>query len=201
MLFKNDSRSEFIAFSDPIIMIPSYQLYVSQEAKNHFDDSFGTDVRKETFQNLLSRSNGFTMAMNPSQSYGITRDALIKKNIDHFDVYKNYSDQSIILKMLAVNRVQMSLFFPWVFNYRQDELGLRDSTYKINLTDVSEHVLVYVACPKTEIGLKLTAQINSLDSDFNKQLKQIVKEWLLPEEVEQYEKAYDQYFPDKVNID
>ncbi|GAA5314866.1 MAG: hypothetical protein AseanaTS_00700 [Candidatus Pelagadaptatus aseana] len=194
MIYKRE-REAFAYFSQPIAVNPSYQLYLSTEGKQAIDRAYGYDLKTASFDELLGKSRDLTLLITPNQSYGIERDALIAKHIDHLNIKRNFSDQSATMKMLAANRVQMLLVLPWVFNYEKDVSGLHGKVTKVQLTDVPADDSYTIACTRTEQGKQVVDAIDQIKPAAHTLLKQAAAAWLEPEEMGNYQRAYNKYFP------
>lgn len=194
ILHHNDERAEFMYFSKPVVITPSYQIYVSKKGRKALNERFDRDVKKESFDTLLSRSQGLNMAITPKQSYGPDRDGIIGKYRDSIEFSYNFTEQTTLMKRLASDRIDMVLAFPWVFNYELDLLGLHSHISKIHLTDMPIHQVSNIGCAKTSVGKQIVDAIDTMSPAPHAFLKEVVVDWLTPQEVNEYRSAYSTYF-------
>lgn len=190
VLHHTKERSKFLYFSKPLAITPSYQLYVSESGKQHLDTLFGRNVKAEGLESILAKTKQLRIAVTPEQSYGRERDEILQRYQDKFDITYNYTHQSSLLKLLAAQRVDMVLAFPWVFNYELSNLDIHGKVAKIELTDVPGYEPSSIACAKTPLGQKIIQAANNLGITTKENLKDQISRWLRPEEQADYLRAH-----------
>ncbi|GAA5314867.1 MAG: hypothetical protein AseanaTS_00710 [Candidatus Pelagadaptatus aseana] len=194
LLFYNETREDFAVYSDPLAITPSYHIYASLEGKAALDKAFGRNLSQAPLDELLSKSGDLSLLITPHQSYGKKRDDLLAKHKDSLNTQLHLTDLPAMMKIVATNRAQLMLAMPWVFNYEQDNLGLHGRTAKIELTDVPAYQASYLVCSKNPLGRQVVATINNIDPAAHTVLKDAMASWLLPEEHQDYYRAYREYF-------
>lgn len=194
ILHHKDERAEFMYFSKPVVITPSYQIYVSPNGRKLLRERFDKDIQTLAFDDLLSQSQGLKLAITPKQSYGPHRDILIENHRDKLEIIHAFTENTALIKRLANNSVDLVLAFPWVFNYELDLLGLHSQIHKIQLTDMPTHQVSNIACAKTPTGKRIIDIIDAMQPAPQTFLKEVIPEWLTPREISDYQAAYKRYF-------
>lgn len=194
ILHHNEERAEFMYFSKPVVITPSYQVYVSKQGRKVINERFGRHVKSESFDTLLSKSEGLNMAITPKQSYGPDRDQVVEKYKESLGFTHNFTEQTTLMKRLAADRIDIVLAFPWVFNYELDLLGLHSHISKVHLDDMPTHQVSNIGCAKTPAGKHVIESINNIQPSVHELLEEVVVDWLTPQEVVQYRAAYADFF-------
>lgn len=195
VLHKTPEREEFSHFSNPLVIIPSYQVYIHSSEKEQFENLPGWNEGKVSLNDLLSSRMGLRMAQTPSHSYGEDRDKIIRKNRKNLDIVYGYAGQKSLIKMLLAKRVDLILEFPWVVNHHLPGLKVKSSQlHKILLADVPSNQLAFIACPKSPWGKRVITALNNIEPPLHALTKPYVEKWLAPVEVEEYRRANREHF-------
>jgi uncharacterized protein (TIGR02285 family) len=195
VLHKTPEREEFSLFSNPLVIIPSYQVYIHSSDKGRFESLPGWEEGKVSFNDLLSSRERLRMAQTPSHSYGNERDKIIQKNRKNLDIVYGYAGQKSLIKMLLAKRVDLILEFPWVVNHHLPGLKVKSSQlHKILLADVPSNQLAFIACPKSPWGKEVITALNNIEPPLHALTKPYVEKWLTPVEVEEYRRANREHF-------
>ncbi len=194
ILHYSDERAKFIVYSKSVIITPSYQLYVSAKGLESFKKKTGWKGGPASFEELLSKSHGLRMAITPGQSYGAERDAILARHIDKVELIRSFADQEALIKMLAANRMDMVLGFPWVINYRLEQLDVRSDLVKVPLNDVAKFESAYIACADTELGRRVVKAVDEISPPIHDRSKSFLTRWLTAKESQEYYGIYHDYF-------
>ncbi|MGH1373630.1 MAG: hypothetical protein ACRBBW_16435 [Cellvibrionaceae bacterium] len=194
ILHYNQERAKFMTYSKPVIVTPSYQLYVSSKGLEKFKQQTGWTGEPASFDELLLKSRGLKMAITPGQSYGAERDEILARHIDNVELIRSFADQEALVKMLAANRMDMVLGFPWVINYRLEQLDVRSDLVKVPLNDVSSYESAYIACADTALGRRVVSAVNAISPPIHDRSKSFLTRWLTAKESQEYYRVYQDYF-------
>lgn len=194
ILYHSEEREKFVIYSQPIIATPSYQLYVSAKGLKRFKEKTGWTGGPVSFDDIMSKSKGLTIAITPGQSYGPDRDEVLARHADKAEVIKGYADQDTLVKMLVANRMDMVLGFPWVINYEVNLLEVSTELIKVPLQDMPPYETVFVACADTPLGRAAVAAINNISPPVHTRVKGLLSPWLTDEENQSYLEVYREYF-------
>ena len=200
ILHKTPKREEFMVFSEPVVITPSYQLYISQKGMPRFIEKTGWDGNPIAFDDLLSRSRGLSLAVTPGQSYGVERDTIIERHLDKIELIRSFADHEALIKMLAAERMDMVLGFPWVVNYRLEKLDIRKDLVKIPLNDVAAFETAYIACSDTPVGRRVVDAVNAISPPVHDRAKSFLTRWLTAEESIAYYRVYHDFFIESVPL-
>lgn len=194
ILHHTPEREKFMVYSQAVVVTPSYQLYVSTKALPRFKEKTGWAGESASFDQLLSMSHGLKMAVTPGQSYGAERDKILNRHFDKLEVIRSFADQEALVKMLAANRMDMVLGFPWVMNYRVEQLDIRSDMVKILLSDVAQYEASYIACADTPLGRSVVQSIDEISPPVHDRSKSFLPRWLTAKESQSYYTVYHEYF-------
>ena len=187
-------RDTFMVFSQPVVITPSYQLYVSVKGLTRFKQQTGWDGAPASFDQLLSKSRGLKMAVTPGQSYGAERDEIIARYVNRVELVKSFADQRALIKMLAANRMELVLGFPWVVNYATELLDIRADLVKVELNDVPQYEAAYIACADTAFGKRIVDAVDSISPSVHDRSKSYLTRWLTAKESQSYFGVYHAHF-------
>ncbi len=197
ILHKTPEREEFAYYSNPLLVIPSYQIYIHSTEKERFKSLSGWETGRVSFNDLLANHKPLRIAQTPSHSYGKARDSVIRRHQKNLMVVRSYAGQMSVIKMLVAKRVDLILEFPWVVNHHLEELKIKSSQlHKVVLTDVPSSEPAFIACPKTPWGQKLITELNQIDPPMHQLASRYVERWLSPAEVVEFRRANHEYFGD-----
>ncbi len=194
ILHYTQARDEFMVFSEPVIVSPSYQLYVSAKGLDKFKEKTGWQGGSASFDELLSKSYGLRLAVTPGQSYGIERDTILARYADRLELVRSFADHEALVKMLAANRIDMVLGFPWVVNYRLEQLDVRSDLVKVPLNDVPRYESAYIACADTGLGRRVIEAVNAISPPIHDRSKSFFTRWFTAKESQEYYGIYHDYF-------
>jgi len=194
ILHYTSERARYMAYSRAVVVTPSYQLYVSAKALTRFKEKTGWTGAPASFDQLLSMSDGLKMAVTPGQSYGVQRDEILNRHLDKVELVRSFADQEALVKMLAANRIDMVLGFPWVINYRAEQLDVRSDLVKVPLNDVAQYEASYMACADTPLGRDVVKAIDEISPPVHDRSKSFLPRWLTAKESQQYYGVYYEYF-------
>jgi len=194
ILHHSQERDTFLVYSQPIIATPSYQLYVSAKGLKRFKDKTGWAGGLASFDDIMSKAQGLSIAITPDQSYGSDRDKILARHADKAEVIKGYSDQKALVKMLVANRMNMMLGFPWVINYEMERLGAGAELVKVPLHDVAQYEAVFIACADTPVGRAVVSSIDNIYPPVHDRVKDLLSRWLTRKENQEYYGVYQEYF-------
>lgn len=196
ILHHTPEREKYMAYSQAVIVNPSYDLYVSAKGLKHFKDATGWSGNATSFDALMARSEGLKLAITPGQSYGAERDAILKRHGDKAEVIRSFADHQALVKVLAANRVDMVLGFPWVMNYHLEKLDSHSDLVKVPLNDVKQYEASYIACAETALGREVVSSINAISPSVHDRAKSFLPRWLTAKESQLYYGIYHDYFYD-----
>mgnify|MGYP002700288134 CR=1 FL=1 len=194
ILHYTPERARYMVYSRAVVVTPSYQLYVSAKALARFKEKTGWAGAPASFDQLMSMSDGLKMAVTPGQSYGAGRDEILNRHVDKVELIRSFADQEALVKMLAANRVDMVLGFPWVINYRAEQLDVRSDLVKIPLNDVAQYEASYIACADTPLGRDVVKAIDEISPPVHDRSKSFLPRWLTAKESQLYYGVYHEYF-------
>lgn len=193
-LHYSEERAEYLHFTNTLVVTPSYQLYVNKLTKEHLDKVLQRDVQSESFGLILSNNQNLILAKTPEHSFGVERNRVIQEHSHLLKFDNNYSKHSTLIKRLAGGRAHMTLVLPWVFNYEKKQLSLNTPLYKIQLNDMPASVESRVGCSKTPEGESVINAINTMQPPAHDLLKDVIVDWLTPQEVTEYRAVYADFF-------
>lgn len=196
ILHHTPERAKYMVYSQAVIVNPSYELYISAKRLKHFQETTGWSGGATSFDALMARSEGLKLAITPGQSYGADRDAVLERHADKAEIVRSFADQEAMVKMLAANRVDMVLGFPWVINYRLEMLDGRSDLVKVPLNDVKQYEASYIACADTVLGREAVSSINAISPPVHDRAKSFLPRWLTAKESQLYYGIYHDYFYD-----
>jgi len=194
ILHYTPERAKFMVYSQAVVVTPSYQLYVSAKALTRFKEKTGWAGASDSFDRLLSMSDGLKMAVTPGQSYGAERDEILGRHLDKVELVRSFANQETLVKMLAANRMDMVLGFPWVINYRVELLDVRSDLVKVPLNDVAQYEASYMACADTPLGRAVVKAIDEISPPVHDRSKSFLPRWLTAKESQLYYGVYHEYF-------
>lgn len=194
ILYHSPEREKFLVYSNPIILTPSYHLYVNAKGLEHFQRKTGWSGGEASFNDIMSKSKDFKIAITSNQSYGAERDEILARHADKAEVVRGFSDQDTLVKMLVANRMDMLLGFPWVINYEMNLLDIGTPLTKILLTDVPQYDATFVACADTPLGRAAVSAIDNISPSVHDRVKGLLSHWLTEKENQEYDDVYRQYF-------
>jgi len=194
ILHRTQERERFMVFSQPVVITPSYQLYVSTKGLERFKQQTGWNGAPASFDQLLSKSNGLKMAVTPGQSYGADRDEILARHANKVELVKSFADQRALIKMLAANRMELVLGFPWVVNYATELLDIRADLVKVELNDVPQYEPAYIACADTVFGKRIVDVVDGISPSVHDRSKSYLTRWLTAKESQSYFGVYHAHF-------
>jgi len=194
ILHHTQERADFSAYSQSVIVTPSYQLYVSAKGLERFKEKTGWSGEPMSFDEIMSKSRGLKIAITPGQSYGSERDGILKRNADKAEVVRSFANQETLVKMLAANRMDMMLGFPWVINYVMEKLDADADLIKVPLNDVVQYEASFIACADTPLGQSVVASINNISPPVHDRVKSALARWLTEKERQLYYEVYQEYY-------
>ena len=187
-------REEFLVYSKPIIIYPTYQLYVSQKGLQRFKEQTQWSGGPIGFNHIMAKSRGLKMLITPRQSYGVDRDEVLKRYGDNVEFVKNFAGKDAMVKMLAADRMDMTLSLPLLMNYRMERDEIRSELVKVQLADVGRYDKSHIGCADTPQGRSVIATIDSLSPAVHERSKELVPRWLTAKETQEYYDIYQPYF-------
>jgi len=194
ILHHTQERAAFSAYSQSVIVTPSYQLYVSAKGLKKFKEKTGWAGEPASFDKIMSKSRGLKIAITPGQSYGSERDKILNLHADKAEVIRSFANQETLVKMLAANRMDMMLGFPWVINYIMERLDAGADLIKVPLNDVVQYEASFIACADTPLGRAVVASINNIYPPVHARVKEALTRWLTEKETQAYYGVYQNYF-------
>ncbi len=194
ILHRTPEREAYMVFSRPVVITPSYQLYVSVKGLERFKQQTGWNGAPASFDQLLSNSDGLKMAVTPGQSYGAERDEILARHANQVELVKSFADQRALIKMLAANRMELVLGFPWVVNYATELLDIRADLVKVELNDVPQYEPAYIACADTAFGKRIVDTVDGISPSVHDRSKSYLTRWLTAKESQSYFAVYHAHF-------
>lgn len=159
--FRTPEREAFVKFSFPNLINYMGVLVVKKENRSLlFKD-------KETISliDLLGDAR-FRLGLTKGRSYGKIIDDIIKAKGDRDKILYRSGQDSLegLLEMLAANRIDYTIGFPWEFPYVAKQMGRQDRFGAVYIQEGKETRWIknYLGCPKNEWGEKLIQKINRI---------------------------------------
>jgi len=156
MAIKTREREAIAQFSIPIsVALPSYII-----------------MRKETFGQLgspdalslidLMQDKRFSGILIKKRSYSNGIDEILQKQETGSNITRSFIDVETSIKMLARNRMDYILEYPFVITRTVDRSlpDLKDMFVHVPIREIAPFYFIYVACPKNEWGREMIRNIN-----------------------------------------
>ncbi|GAA5317631.1 MAG: hypothetical protein AseanaTS_28360 [Candidatus Pelagadaptatus aseana] len=194
VLHHKPEREAFLVYSRPVMIYPTYQLYISEAGHERFVEKTQWAGQPMSFDHIMANSQGLKLLITPSQSYGVERDEILARHAGTPDIVKSYADKEAVVKMLAANRMDMTLNLPLLINYRVEQHAIQSQLIKVPLNDVGRYDKSHIACSDTPLGRKVVKAIDAMSPAIHNRGRDLIARWLTVAERETYYEIFDDYF-------
>ncbi len=157
---KTREREKFIAFSLPHLLTVSNRIIVHGEMVS---ERLPDDGRAVSLAGLLADPR-LRIGVTRGRSYGETIDALLAGG--RADIIRRAGDNSLkgLLRMLALNRLDLTIGFPWEMPYIARAAGLEDRFRTIPIFETRDETWyeTHIGCPKNDWGERMIHRIDEI---------------------------------------
>lgn len=193
-IIKTPERETFMTFGQ----IPSVLLtQMSVVIRTGEDERFGAVSGAVSIRAVLE---------NSALKFGIPRKligapkltAILETYRDRPHVYQQDATQLLdgLIKMLNAGRIDHTIAYPWMVPYITKKLKLEGRFKTLSITEDSTPVMYYPACTKSASGQAVITKIDANIRELRptEDYRQIVEQWLHPDNVPHYRQLYNDIF-------
>lgn len=155
-LFKTAEREKFLLFSQPLNIFSGLKIIMHKDLYASLDHAPELSL-VDLFKNFELR-----LATNKIRAYSEKIDPIVNEYDRLNKVSRHTGSTTQVFRLLSTGRADFMIDFSYRVSYWAKELGIDpDDFVSIPIKEDLQTVISYAACPKTQWGAKMIAEINA----------------------------------------
>lgn len=189
-LLRTPEREKYLAYSDVALRVLPNGLITTPRSLPRLERFI--DGTGQIALDAALASQQISISVAPQRSFGEGIDAALQRYAATPAVISFASSnhtQSRLLKLLRQQSIDALIAYEAELNFLVQALGLRESDFIfIPIREAGGLSASHVACPKSDLGLRVIAEVNKVLSDSAASLEDraVYEQWLSPASVQRY---------------